>query len=248
MATLGSTTQSLRLKLGAAHATLPLKWGFSYGKRTDSTGVYLPQATANGTTNGTTVVTAIAAPASGTEYAVARGTVTNEDSIEQTLTVFLDDAGVQTPLKTVRLQPGDNLHYMGDGHWEVQDEEGSIKTGVVGPAGPAGDPTDNTFQLSFSYGDATPEFIGTAPAGKLIETVRIYITQAFNGTSPSLTIGDAGDTDRLMAAVQNNPAAIGMYESFPIHSYGGATAVNLYIVPGAGATTGAGLVVITYQF
>jgi hypothetical protein len=144
MATLSSITQSLKLKLDGAHATLPLKWGFSYGKRTDSTGVYLPQPTANGTTNGTTVVDVIAAPASGEEFAVARGTVTNEDSIEQTLTVFLDDAGAQTPLKTVRLQPGDNLHYMSDGRWEVQDEDGSIKTGVVGPAGPPGDSTADT--------------------------------------------------------------------------------------------------------
>lgn len=104
-----------------------------------------------------------------------------------------------------------------------------------------------TEEIRFDYGDATPKTLFTVPANKLIQRVAIVIFTAFDGASPALTVGDAGDTDRLMTASQVDPSAAGTYEVSPGYKYGSDTAVTLSITPGSGATAGSGLVVIDYE-
>lgn len=101
--------------------------------------------------------------------------------------------------------------------------------------------------IPFSWGDATPKTLFTAPAGKRIALVSVVITTAFDGTSPALTIGDASDTDRLMTADQNDPASVWTYEATPGYAYASATALTLSITPGSGATAGAGTVYIELE-
>lgn len=101
--------------------------------------------------------------------------------------------------------------------------------------------------LTFGYGDATPESIGTIPAGKLVLTVRLQITVPFDGADPALSIGPSGSAAELMDVTDNDPTQEAAYETNPGVTYGSDTEVFLSITPGSGASAGAGLVLITYQ-
>lgn len=127
---------------------------------------------------------------------------------------------------------------------------GIVAAGQQGPAGatgPAGPPGAAAIEVAFSYGDATPVSAATALAGKLVYGVQIHIRVPFNGTGAALTVGDAGDTARLMAAVDNDPTAVGGYTTTPAYAYGSDTGVTLSITPGAGASQGAGILVLYIQ-
>jgi len=52
--------------------------------------------------------------------------------------------------------------------------------------------------------------VGTViPIYGRILRVCVNVTQAFNGTAPTVTIGDAGDADRFMTVAENNLKALG---------------------------------------
>jgi hypothetical protein len=99
-------------------------------------------------------------------------------------------------------------------------------------------------EVPFAYGDATPKPMSAALAGKLIHEIQIHIVIPFDGVGAALTVGDAGDPARLLAADQVDPATVATYAAHPVCRYGADTALNLYITPGAGATQGAGLVIL----
>lgn len=117
-------------------------------------------------------------------------------------------------------------------------------TGATGAQGPAGTPR---IEVPFSFGDASPAQLFMAVAGKLIERVVIFIEIAFDGESPSLTIGDEDDPARLMSSVENNPSEEAAYQVTPNLSYETDTQVLLFITPGLGASQGSGLVVVEMQ-
>lgn len=233
--TLDSDT-TLEIVLGEA-ADAELRWVVYYNDVTEVAGkasYTTPMRRASGATNGTTPVTALAAPGVG----VTRQcwpSVCNTDDIAHLVQWGTND-GTLTVEATRTLDPGKEMKLTDDG-WKPDTN-----------LGPKGDPGGFVVdELEFAYGDATPELIGTAFAGKTIISVQLLVTQAFDGTSPSLTIGDAGNNSRLMASSDNDPATVGQYETHPVYAYGSDTAVKLYITPGAGATQGRGLVVITYE-
>jgi hypothetical protein len=101
-----------------------------------------------------------------------------------------------------------------------------------------------SYLLTFAYGDATPEVIFTCAAGDTIARVELSILTAFDGAGAALTVGDAGDIDRLMTAASNIPGTVGTYTTHPLHTYAAATAIALYITPGGGASAGNGFVKI----
>ena len=117
------------------------------------------------------------------------------------------------------------LPYTSAGNWE--------QTGT-------GSGSPSIAEIAFSYGDATPRTIYTTTGTQRVWQVALSIDTPFNGTSPSLTIGDAGDADRLMAASQNNPKTSDVYSTNPAYEYTTGTAITLTIVPGAGASAGSG--------
>lgn len=102
-----------------------------------------------------------------------------------------------------------------------------------------------TYELLFDYGDASPKNLITIPADKIIQSVSIIIMTPFDDTS-TLSIGDAGDVDRLMETTDNYTEEAGTYTVEPAYKYGINTQLTLSITPGA-STAGHGLVVITYQ-
>jgi len=104
-----------------------------------------------------------------------------------------------------------------------------------------------TIAVPFAWGDASPLNLGTVPADKIVESVSILVTEAFDGTGASLTVGDASDPDGLLIAAENDPTQLGGYESHPGISYGTDTVVQLTINPGSSPSQGQGLVTIRYN-
>ncbi len=106
---------------------------------------------------------------------------------------------------------------------------------------------EQTYTMTFSYGDVSPELITTIPSGMLIFNVEIIIKTTFNGTSPVLTIGDAANYSSLMNNTQNDPTTTGTYESTPSFAYGSNTPIYISITPGSGTTQGNGYITVRYQ-
>ena len=119
--------------------------------------------------------------------------------------------------------------------------------GPPGPAGPIGPPGSVAVEAAFAFGDATPATVTTALAGKLVYGVELYIKTPFDGASPQVVVGDAGQADRLMAASENDLTSVGGNHSTPAHAYASDTPILLSITPGAGATQGSGVIVLRIQ-
>lgn len=102
-------------------------------------------------------------------------------------------------------------------------------------------------EMNFAYGDATPATIATAIAGKLVYGVGLHIKTPFDGVGATLRVGDAGQLDRLMTTAENAPGQVGSSTTTPAHAYGADTQILLSITPGAGATTGSGVVILHIQ-
>lgn len=101
-------------------------------------------------------------------------------------------------------------------------------------------------EYPFNYGDATPKNLLLIAANKIIEEVSIIIMTALDDPAATLSVGDAGDVNRLLATTDNIPSQAGTYTVAPAYKYGVNTQTTLSITPGT-STQGSGLVVITYQ-
>ena len=83
---LDTTSKSLRAVLGAAHTTNPVDFTVTYA---DSTVTSRTEVTSVAQSNGTTNMEVLGAPASGTERAVKSITIWNNDTVAQTVKVYL---------------------------------------------------------------------------------------------------------------------------------------------------------------
>lgn len=101
-------------------------------------------------------------------------------------------------------------------------------------------------EVAFNFGDATPKSLFTIAAGKTVQSVSIIILEAFNDVTATLSVGDAGDTDRLFETTDILPSVVGTYTTEPGYKYISATPLTLSISPGT-SSQGSGLVVITYN-
>lgn len=100
------------------------------------------------------------------------------------------------------------------------------------------------FKFPFSFGDATPATMLIADADQLIRTVTITVTTPFNGVGPKLSVGDAGNVERLFPAAANDPTdANTEWVYTPNHRYAASTPILLSITPN-GSTQGSGLIYI----
>jgi hypothetical protein len=102
---------------------------------------------------------------------------------------------------------------------------------------------DNTIEVRFNYGDATPKPIGTVPANRVVRQTTITILTPFDDPSATLALGAPAD---LQATTDNFPQDAGVYTTYPGLQYGVNTAVALTISPGT-SSQGAGLVSITLE-
>lgn len=113
-----------------------------------------------------------------------------------------------------------------------------VEVGLQGPAGLSA--PGAIAPITFAWGDASPVLLATVGAGKHAYVVELIITTAFNGIGAALSVGPLAAPTELMATTDNNPASVASYETNPDKLYGSPTALYLTIIPGSGASAGAG--------
>lgn len=132
---LDSITKSLEVILAAAVATAQPVWYVAWA---DHTPVAFTPGAGDGLTNGTTAVTAVAAPTSGIQRQIKLFSLFNNDTAAVTATVRINNNGTFRILVKVTLAVGDTLEWDPANGWKVITSSGTIKSGV-GPAGATGE-------------------------------------------------------------------------------------------------------------
>lgn len=93
--------------------------------------------------------------------------------------------------------------------------------------------------VDYSYNSITILPVGTV--SERIVQVLLIVDTPFDAPGATLSVGDVGNTSRLMTTDQNLPQTNSVYQSFPAHKYLTNTVVNLYITP-SGSSQGAGTI------
>lgn len=131
MLLLDSTQKSIEIVLGTIPGT-ELQWTSSYVDVTTST---IGPLASDGTTNGTTPVTMVPAPAASTQRQTKYLSVFNADSSVRSVTIRLNDNTALRTLCTFTLNPNEHLAYT-DGHgFKVIAADGSDKGTVINGTG-----------------------------------------------------------------------------------------------------------------
>jgi hypothetical protein len=111
MIILDATTKSLQIVLGAIKTTTDMPFVLGYVDLLSSDQSISAVGSNDGTSNGTSVVAVLAAPAAGHTRQVKFISIQNADTITQTLTLQYNDNSTLRTIVQVALAVGDNLIY-----------------------------------------------------------------------------------------------------------------------------------------
>ena len=122
------------------------------------------------------------------------------------------------------------------GAWKLLADEDSANTDA------------NTFSATITQaGGSGTTAIGTVSDGSRINLISVEVTQAFDD-SPTLTIGDASDNDRLVTNDEIDLGSVGTYTIQPAYQYstGSDATINAYFNV-ASATQGSAKILVSYM-
>lgn len=178
MLVLDSTAKSITAKLAAAPATNQPTYVATYA---DNTGTTFTEGASDGTLNGTTAVTIVAAPAASTRRVIKTIIIENTDTAAVALTVtYVNVTGKN--IANVTLNPGDS--YTLDGTF---DNTGSFKTLLLG-----GTPGSGTVQTVGSGTGLTGGPITTSGTLAIASTGVTAGTYGTNNQIPQFVINAQG--------------------------------------------------------
>lgn len=132
---LDSTTRSIQLVLAGTITTNQLKITADW---VDMTATTTEAGSTPSTSNSTTAVTVVAAPAASTQRKVTNLAVFNADTASATVTIRYNDNASIYPIVTLAIPVGYTLFWTDVEGWKVISGTGSLQMGVVGPTGPTG--------------------------------------------------------------------------------------------------------------
>ncbi len=107
----------------------------------------------------------------------------------------------------------------------------------------------NTLSATVTQGGGSgTTAVGTVSDGSRITLVSIEVTQAFDDANATLTIGDSGDTDRLVTDAELDLTSTGTYAIQPAYQYttGSDATINAYLNIGS-STQGSAKVLVSYM-
>lgn len=128
---------------------------------------------------------------------------------------------------------------------QVVRETRTVEVMVPGLQGPPGEAGGAILPIAFSYGDVSSRAVYTAPLSVTLVNVRIIFDTPFNGVSPVVSVGSGSDHDLYLPGNYNDPTTAAEYENTPDLIVASGNSVYLYIAPGAGATQGAGRLLLS---
>lgn len=138
---------------------------------------------------------------------------------------------------------GGTDEYIGD-HLYLWDADGSTWVDM-GPSPAVAEVVKNA-RITIAHTDTGVNLIKTVPANAILTQTKCNVTQAFDGTSPELEIGDTADPDRHMRAQDQKLGKVGLYMTENLYLYGSSTAVNATLTIGGTPSQGQALVYIEY--
>lgn len=142
MIVLDSTAKSLEIKLAGAITTTQLPFVASYVDVSQSTFALTGSSESDGTSNGATAVTVVAAPGASASRKINFLSVFNVDTVQAMVTVQVNNSGTLRICWRGLLAVGDTLQFVDEKGFSVTDANGSLKqsgsTGATGATGPVG--------------------------------------------------------------------------------------------------------------
>ena len=104
-----------------------------------------------------------------------------------------------------------------------------------------------TLTTTITHTSGASVVIGNISSGKKVTNVTVNVTTAFDGSAPTLTVGDGSDNNRLQEADDNDLKEAYAYESTPNFVYSSATDESILVYFDAdSSTTGTAVVTLTY--
>ena len=100
-------------------------------------------------------------------------------------------------------------------------------------------------RADITYSDATVT-IGKLPSGAVITGTKVLITTAFDGTSPSLTVGDGSTADKYVAAGDVTETSTGLTSVSKGEKLSADTSVVATFNQPADTTAGAATIIVEY--
>ncbi len=100
-----------------------------------------------------------------------------------------------------------------------------------------------TTRSDITYSDDGTIDLATVPANAVVGNCRVLVTEAFDGTAPTLKIGDSGDDDRLAATTEIDLKTVDTYIIPRLYKYAAQTDVQA-ILDIDGSTTGAAVILL----
>jgi hypothetical protein len=105
-----------------------------------------------------------------------------------------------------------------------------------------------TLTTTILHSTGASTVIGNISSGSKVQSVTVDVTTAFDGSAPTLTVGDASDTDRLMTDDYLDLTDTGTYEVQPNFVYSNATDTSVLAYFDAdSSTTGTAVITISYS-
>ncbi|MEQ1643672.1 MAG: hypothetical protein ABL959_09540 [Pyrinomonadaceae bacterium] len=124
----------------------------------------------------------------------------------------------------------------------VEERTVILEVGIQGPQGPSG----VIPAIYLAHGDATPAILDRLTADRIVKSVTVIVTEAFNGSGATLTIGINGFQDLLVDNEDVNLAVVSTYDTQPGELIISGTDIKAWITPGGGSSTGRATILIEY--
>lgn len=102
------------------------------------------------------------------------------------------------------------------------------------------------FTATVTYASTFPYTVDTLPANAVVDHVTVEHTVAWNGTSPSLSVGITGTTSQWVGTGDNFPSVAGRYNCYSYVAGTSAEPIIISAVPGSGASAGTSVVTVWY--
>lgn len=93
---------------------------------------------------------------------------------------------------------------------EVASYSGGVVTFDYVTAGGSNNLANDTTTLAF--GTSSPETMFTLPANAVVDRILVVVDTAFNGTTPTVSVGITGTTSKFMPATASDLTVAGIYE------------------------------------
>jgi hypothetical protein len=101
-----------------------------------------------------------------------------------------------------------------------------------------------SISVDLTSGSSATSALANLTLSARVTSIAITVGTIFDG-SPSLTIGDSSDNDRLMTANEIDLGIADTYIAIPAHLYNAGSTVNAYYTAG-GASAGSATILLTY--